>query len=116
MRLAFFLPLNILMSSLFGQAIVLHNAPNRLARSLAGNWHYIVDPYETGFRNQRNWTPFDEKKAAATTSAAPYYAHRKPAHRGNASNTTLTTRPHSRYPATGTANTPNSSDSGCARI
>ncbi len=81
MRLAFFLLLNTLTSSLFGQAIVLHNAPNRPARSLAGNWHYIVDPYETGFRNHRNWTPFDEKEAATTTSAAPYYMHRKPAHR-----------------------------------
>ncbi len=59
----------------------LHNVPNRPATTLAGNWHYIIDPYETGYRNHRDWTPFDEKAAAATTSAAPYYANRKQVNR-----------------------------------
>ncbi len=31
--------------------------------SLSGDWSYIVDPYETGFRNQRNWKPFQENGA-----------------------------------------------------
>ncbi|MFN4079442.1 MAG: glycoside hydrolase family 2 protein [Saprospiraceae bacterium] len=59
----------------------LQNAMHREKISLAGPWRFIVDPYETGFRNHRNWTPFDEKAAATTTSAAPYYAHAKPRNR-----------------------------------
>ncbi|RMF03775.1 MAG: beta-glucuronidase, partial [Bacteroidetes bacterium] len=55
---------------------LLHNVFNREAVSLNGNWHYIIDPYETGYRNHRRWEPFDEyenKKA----SAAPYWLNRK---------------------------------------
>ncbi|MCW5923800.1 MAG: beta galactosidase jelly roll domain-containing protein [Saprospiraceae bacterium] len=63
------------------QNLHLHNVTNRPATLLAGNWHYIVDPYETGFRNHRNWTPYDEKEAATTSSAAPYYTNRKQVNR-----------------------------------
>lgn len=34
-------------------APLLHNARARAGLSLDGNWHYIVDPYETGYRNHR---------------------------------------------------------------
>ncbi|MEL6968724.1 MAG: glycoside hydrolase family 2 TIM barrel-domain containing protein [Bacteroidota bacterium] len=55
---------------------LLHNVHNRDAVSLNGNWHYLIDPYETGYRNHRRWEPFDEyenKKA----SASPYWLNRK---------------------------------------
>lgn len=28
---------------------------------LNGQWNYIIDPYETGYRNHRNWRPFDDQ-------------------------------------------------------
>lgn len=79
----FLLLLGLLASAnpIFSQNTHLHNVPNRPATTLAGNWHYIIDPYETGFRNHRNWTPYDEKEAATTSSAAPYYTNRKQVNR-----------------------------------
>ncbi len=64
--------------SLPGQtpAPLIQNAYHREATSLNGQWHYLIDPYETGYRNHRRWEPFDEfenKKA----SAAPYWENRK---------------------------------------
>ncbi len=82
MRLfALFLATGMATSGLLAQNNHLHNVPNRPATLLAGNWNYIVDPYETGFRNHRNWTPFDEREAATTSSAAPYYVNKKQVNR-----------------------------------
>ncbi|MEM6317280.1 MAG: glycoside hydrolase family 2 TIM barrel-domain containing protein [Bacteroidota bacterium] len=55
---------------------LLQNTAHRISTSLDGQWHYIIDPYETGYRNHRRWEPFDEfenKKA----SASPYWMNRK---------------------------------------
>ncbi len=48
----------------------------REGKSLNGLWHYIIDPYETGYRNHRNWVPFDEKDYGKA-SAKPYYTNKK---------------------------------------
>ncbi|TRX48574.1 beta-glucuronidase [Fulvivirga sp. M361] len=62
--------------SIFGQVLaqngLLHNAYNRPSASLNGNWKFVVDPYETGYRNHRNWAPFDQAKSTKN-SAKPYY-------------------------------------------
>jgi beta-glucuronidase len=42
---------------------LVQNTYHRARVSLAGAWSYIVDPYETGFRNQRNWEPFPQEGA-----------------------------------------------------
>ncbi|MEM9298410.1 MAG: glycoside hydrolase family 2 TIM barrel-domain containing protein [Bacteroidota bacterium] len=55
---------------------LLHNAYHRPYTSLNGNWHYIIDPYETGYRNHRNWTPFDVKDYGKA-SAKPYWTNKK---------------------------------------
>ena len=57
---------------LAAQEPLLQNAYNRPSTSLNGNWKYIIDPYETGYRNHRNWLPFDEV-ASTKASAKPYY-------------------------------------------
>lgn len=41
-----------------GQDKLLTNIPNRNTTSLNGPWHYIIDPYETGFYNYR-YEPYD---------------------------------------------------------
>ena len=51
---------------------LLQNAFNRTQTLLDGQWHYIVDPYETGYRDHRNWKPFDEKENWKD-AAAPYW-------------------------------------------
>ena len=42
------------------QEPLLQNAYNRPATLLNGNWKYVIDPYDTGYRNHRNWLPFDQ--------------------------------------------------------
>lgn len=44
----------------FGQTNLLTNIPNRDVMSLNGPWHYIIDPYETGFYNYR-YEPYDKQ-------------------------------------------------------
>jgi beta-glucuronidase len=51
---------------------LLQNAFNRSKTLLDGQWHFIIDPYETGYRDHRNWVPFDEKDNWKE-SAAPYW-------------------------------------------
>ncbi len=51
---------------------LLQNVYNREATSLNGNWKYVIDPYETGYRNHRNWIPFDQMESTKN-SAKPYY-------------------------------------------
>jgi len=51
---------------------LLQNAYNRPATLLNGNWKYVMDPYDTGYRNHRNWVPFDEAESTKA-SAKPYY-------------------------------------------
>ncbi|MBV6645585.1 MAG: beta galactosidase jelly roll domain-containing protein [Cyclobacteriaceae bacterium] len=55
---------------------LLHNAYNRASVSLNGNWKYVIDPYETGYRNHRNWQPFDQTPSTRN-SAKPYYKDKK---------------------------------------
>ena len=50
----------LLMSSLIGQALPLHNSYNRASTSLNGKWQTIVDPYENGFYNYR-YEPFENQ-------------------------------------------------------
>jgi beta-glucuronidase len=38
---------------MFSQRPLIVNLPSRNKQSLNGKWQYIVDPYETGFRNYR---------------------------------------------------------------
>ncbi len=39
---------------------VMQNPYGRRRKSLNGRWNFIIDPYDTGFRQHRNWEPFDE--------------------------------------------------------
>ncbi len=48
------------MSDSFSDTPHAQNAYYRPRFSLNGAWGYIVDPYETGYRNHRDWRPFDE--------------------------------------------------------
>ncbi|GAA4273697.1 glycoside hydrolase family 2 TIM barrel-domain containing protein [Aquimarina gracilis] len=59
-------------SSVFAQTPLLQNVYNRKSTSLNGNWKYVIDPYETGYRNHRNWKPFDQMESTRN-SAKPYY-------------------------------------------
>ena len=46
---------------------LIQNPHSRNHQVLNGNWHYVVDPYDTGYRNHRNWQPFDQKDANFTS-------------------------------------------------
>src|SRR5438270_596999 len=46
------------------QTNLITNVPNRKALSLNGSWHYIVDPYETGFYDYR-YHEMNEKQGDA---------------------------------------------------
>nr|UER37076.1 beta-galacturonidase [Aquimarina sp. SCSIO21287] len=59
-------------SSVFAQTPLLQNVYNRESTLLNGNWKYVIDPYETGYRNHRNWIPFDQMESTKN-SAKPYY-------------------------------------------
>ncbi len=48
-----FLPIGVLSQNL------ITNTPNRNVTTLNGTWHYIVDPYETGYYNYR-YQPYDQ--------------------------------------------------------
>ncbi len=54
---------------------LIQNIHNRDATSLNGHWKFVVDPYETGYRNHRNWQPFD-KVESTKASAKPYWTDR----------------------------------------
>lgn len=70
--LLFFLPV-------FSQteSILIQNPHGRAHQVLNGNWHYVIDPYDTGYRNHRNWQPFDHKESTKA-SAKPYFTNKKP--------------------------------------
>ncbi|MEM6398115.1 MAG: glycoside hydrolase family 2 TIM barrel-domain containing protein [Bacteroidota bacterium] len=57
-------------------APLIQNVYTRQSESLNGEWHFLIDPYETGYRNHRNWKPFDEAKNTKA-SASPYWKNRK---------------------------------------
>jgi beta-glucuronidase len=59
------------------QTLLIQNPHSRDHQALNGNWHYVVDPYDTGYRNHRNWQPFDQKESSKA-SAKPYYTNKKP--------------------------------------
>lgn len=67
----------LLLVSAQSPAPLIQNAYNRNATSLGGHWHYIVDPYDTGYRDHRTWIPFDQK-ASSKESAKPYWTNSKP--------------------------------------
>lgn len=56
----------------WSQEPLLQNAYNRPSILLNGNWKYVIDPYDTGYRNHRNWLPFDQAESTKA-SAKPYY-------------------------------------------
>lgn len=71
LQLLFFL----ILTNICAQEPLLQNVYNRPSTSLNGNWKYVIDPYDTGYRNHRNWTPFDEAESTKA-SAKPYYTDR----------------------------------------
>ncbi|MEM7548604.1 MAG: glycoside hydrolase family 2 TIM barrel-domain containing protein [Bacteroidota bacterium] len=60
----------------FSQTDIIQSINNRDQQLLNGNWKYIIDPYETGYRNHRNWTPFDVKDYGKA-SAKPYWTNKQ---------------------------------------
>lgn len=71
--------LNIAILSLLwvsSNAQIIQNVYHRNTTSLNGEWKHVIDPYETGYRNHRNWTPFDVKDFNKP-SAKPYYANKQ---------------------------------------
>ena len=62
-------------AGIFAEPLI-QNPQAREQVSLNGLWHYLVDPYETGYRNHRNWLPFDEAENTKA-SASPYWLNRK---------------------------------------
>jgi len=78
MRIRFMGLLCLCLSTLgFGQHTpLIQNAYARNSQSLDGDWHYLIDPYETGYRNHRRWEPFDEF-VNTKASAAPYWANKQ---------------------------------------
>ncbi|WP_299365258.1 glycoside hydrolase family 2 protein [Winogradskyella sp.] len=54
---------------------LIQNIYSRDATSLNGHWKFVADPYETGYRNHRNWQPFD-KVESTKASAKPYWTDR----------------------------------------
>ncbi len=69
---------------MYGQeaAPLIQNAFHRPGVTLDGQWKYIVDPYETGYRNHRNWKPFDSFNNTKA-SAKPYWNNRATQHRSD---------------------------------
>ncbi|MGB8704666.1 MAG: sugar-binding domain-containing protein, partial [Gillisia sp.] len=53
---------------------LLINVYNRDTKSLNGNWHYIVDPYENGFYNYR-YQPFEDLK---NPGSGAFFTNSKP--------------------------------------
>src|SRR6478609_4221446 len=47
------------LTNIFAQENILINSYNRSVTYLNGEWHYIVDPYETGYYNYR-YIPYDQ--------------------------------------------------------
>ncbi len=45
--------------NLFCQSLLITGTVNRKTETLNGKWHYIIDPYESGFYNYR-YQPYDE--------------------------------------------------------
>ncbi|PRX56294.1 glycoside hydrolase family 2 protein [Flagellimonas meridianipacifica] len=70
--LCFFLFCLFGIQSIWSQEPLLQNAYNRPSTLLNGNWKYVIDPYDTGYRNHRNWLPFDRAESTKA-SAKPYY-------------------------------------------
>lgn len=70
--LGFFLFCIFGIQSTRSQEPLLQNAYNRPSTLLNGNWKYVIDPYDTGYRNHRNWLPFDQAESTKA-SAKPYY-------------------------------------------
>ena len=60
-RLAVLLPFLLAGIQAAGQAGCITNIPNRPGISLDGKWHYLVDPYETGYYNYRR-QPYDQQE------------------------------------------------------
>ena len=77
MRLLLFFMLSwLIVGHTDAQDPLIQNTSNRKTTSLNGNWHYIVDPYETGYRSNRNWVPFDAQ-GYGKDSARPYWTNKQ---------------------------------------
>lgn len=59
---------------------VLQNSHNRNKLSLNGEWSFIVDPYETGYRNHRLGIPHDEMQTHEQSRYYTFFQNRKPEH------------------------------------
>ncbi len=57
--------------SAFGQSDLITNVNNRQTFSLNGKWHYIIDPYETGYYDFR-YHPYDASERTKGNSSAFY--------------------------------------------
>lgn len=53
MRISFFFLLIVLSLTSFSQQLLITDLPSSQKQSLNGKWQYIVDPYETGYRDYR---------------------------------------------------------------
>ena len=71
-HLGFFLFCLFGIQCIWSQEPLLQNTYNRPSTLLNGNWKYVIDPYDTGYRNHRNWLPFDQAESTKA-SAKPYY-------------------------------------------
>lgn len=74
MRNYFFLLLVFFSLETFSQQPLITDLPSRKTQSLNGKWQYIIDPYETGFRNYR----WDER---AQNDAEAYWSTDIPANK-----------------------------------
>ncbi len=59
---------------------VLHNSYHRKKVSLNGKWAFVVDPYETGYRNHRLGIPHDEMPLEDRSRYYTFFQNRKPEH------------------------------------
>ncbi|MEE9439481.1 MAG: glycoside hydrolase family 2 TIM barrel-domain containing protein [Saprospiraceae bacterium] len=61
----------IITTTLSSQDNLIQNVYNRNTTTLNGKWHYIIDPYETGYYNYR-WVAFDSNENQKHWSNAYY--------------------------------------------
>ncbi|HFA48474.1 MAG TPA: beta-glucuronidase [Bacteroidetes bacterium] len=66
---AFFVFISLICFSIVAHGQLITNIPNRTTTSLNGKWHYIIDPYETGYFDYR-YRPYDTDENRKKSSAA----------------------------------------------
>ena len=76
-RFGLLLTLSLFFHFLQGQSFpLIQNVQGRNITTLNGTWHYIIDPYETGYYDYR-YMPYDADPDRKNSEAA-YYNHAKP--------------------------------------